>query len=288
MLLNKEVKKIIEIAFEEDAVENDLTTFFTIPSSLTIEAVILAKESGILCGLEIARLVFKEKDKKIKFKPFKREGEFFKNNEKIVYLKGKAESILICERLALNFLSFLSGIATTTKEFVEKVKDLNVKIMDTRKTTPNLRVLEKYAVRIGGGFNHRMNLKEAVLIKDNHLRAARFIDKDKIDLYKISKCIKKIRKYFKGTLEIEVENLKEFKAIIQYEPDIIMLDNFSLKDLKKAVNFRNKFFPKVKLEASGRVNLKNVRKIANTGVDFISIGALTHSSKAIDFSLEIL
>jgi nicotinate-nucleotide pyrophosphorylase (carboxylating) len=196
--------------------------------------------------------------------------------------------VLSAERVALNFLSLLSGIATATKTFVKRIKGTKAKILDTRKTTPNLRDLEKYAVRVGGGFNHRLSLVDAILLKGNHLRAGKFIRKGKLDEERMAKCIAYVKTLPAVKIEIEVETLEEFKKVIKYKPRVVMLDNFKPAQMKEAVRWRNRYFPRVKLEASGGINLKNVRKIAQTGVDFISVGNLTHSPKAIDFSLEIV
>ncbi|MDD4955015.1 MAG: carboxylating nicotinate-nucleotide diphosphorylase [Candidatus Omnitrophica bacterium] len=287
MRLDKETRLIIKRALQEDIGHEDITTLFTIPYHFKTEAVIIAKEKGILCGMDIAKAVFKERDSGVFFKAFKKDGDKFRSNQKIAFIKGDARIVLSAERVALNFLSLFSGIATTTREFVDKCRGTKAKILDTRKTTPNLRVLEKYAVRIGGGFNHRKSLGEAILIKDNHLRAGRFMKDGRLDAIKMAKCISYVRTLPSVKTELEVETLHDFKAIIKYKPDIVMLDNFDVKNMRKAVKYRNKNFPQVTLEASGGVKLENVRKIAKSGVDFISIGSLTHSPKAIDFSLEI-
>jgi nicotinate-nucleotide pyrophosphorylase (carboxylating) len=288
MRLDREVRFIIKKALQEDIGHEDITTLFTIPYHFKTEAVIIAKEKGVLCGMDIARAVFKERYKKVFFKAFKKDGETFRRNQRIASIKGDARVVLSAERVALNFLSLFSGIATTTKEFVDKCRGTKAKILDTRKTTPNLRVLEKYAVRMGGGFNHRKSLGEAILIKDNHLRAGKFMRNNRLDAVKMAKCLSYVRTLPSVKVEIEVETLEDFKAIIRYKPDVVMLDNFDIKNIRKAVKFRDKNFTHVRLEASGGVRLENVRQIAKSGVDFISIGSLTHSPKAVDFSLEII
>ncbi|MCM8823755.1 MAG: carboxylating nicotinate-nucleotide diphosphorylase [Candidatus Omnitrophica bacterium] len=288
MYLNKSlIKKIVKQALEEDIGKGDVTTNFIIPPRLKIRAVILAKEKGVLCGVDLAKEIFSLLDKRLKFVTFKKDGQVFGYLDRILEISGYARPILTGERVALNFLSHLSGIATYTKEFVGKVNGLPVKIMDTRKTTPGLRILEKYAVKTGGGKNHRYGLWEAILIKDNHLRAIGIIKNKRLNENLLCKVINTIRKKTELPIEIEVENLDEFKKVIKYNPDIVMLDNFDLSSLHKAVVFRNRNFPSVKLEVSGRVNISNVRKIAESGVDFISVGAITHSSQCVDFSLEI-
>ncbi|MDD5583639.1 MAG: carboxylating nicotinate-nucleotide diphosphorylase [Candidatus Omnitrophica bacterium] len=288
MHFNKKIITSIKMALQEDIGRVDITTLFTIPYHFKIKSVLFAKEDGILCGIDVAKRVFFEKSRNITFKALKKDGETFKKGEKIALISGDARIILSCERVALNFLSLLSGIASNTRQFVEKVKGSSTKILDTRKTTPNLRVLEKYAVRTGGGTNHRSNLQDAILMKDNHLRAGKFIRNGVFDVIRMAKCISYLRTLAGVKLEIEVEELSEFKGVIKYAPDVIMLDNFTVPNLKKAVVFRNKYYPTVKLEASGGINLSNVSAVAKTGVDFISIGSITHSPKAIDFSLEVL
>ena len=276
-----DTKYIIKRALREDIGKQDITTATIIPKNKYAKAILLAKENCVICGLGIAKEVFKTQDKNIKFKAQVLEGQKIKKGKIIARIFAKAQSILIAERVALNFLNLLSGIATKTRAYVDKVKPYKVKILDTRKTIPGLRELEKYAVRIGGGFNHRLRLDEMILIKDNHL--------------KVTKGYQRLLKVTKGYLvEIEVKNLREFKEAIKAKPDIIMLDNMNPKNIRQAVKIRNSQLPTpnsklpTKLEASGRINLKNVKNIAATGVDMISIGELTHSVNSADISLEIL
>ena len=278
---------IIKRALREDIGKTDITTTAIIPKDKYVKAILLAKENCVICGLGIAAEVFKIQDKNIKFKPAVSEGKKIKNGKIIAYISGKAQSILTAERSALNFLSLLSGVATKTRACVDKVKPYKVKILDTRKTIPGLRELEKYAVRIGGGYNHRMGLDEMILIKDNHLK----VIGDRLWVIGLKEIKKKISP--KIQIEVEVKTLKEFKKALKINPDIIMLDNMNLNAIKKAVKLRNNLSPntyhlRLKLEASGGINLKSVRKIAACGVEMISIGELTHSIKATDISLEIL
>lgn len=289
MRLSRDIRLIIKRGLQEDIGHEDITTLFTIPYHFKTEAEIIAKEDGVLCGINIARAVFEERYRNIFFRASKKDGDFFKAGDRIAYIKGDARIILSAERVALNFLSLFSGIASITAKFVAQTKGTNAKILDTRKTTPGLRVLEKYAVKVGGGYNHRKSLGDAILMKDNHLMAGKFIREDgRLDEMRMAKCISYLRTIPSMKIEIEIESFEDFKAIVKYKPDVIMLDNFNIVGMRKAVKFRNKYFPKVKLEASGGVRLENVRKIAKSGVDFISIGSLTHSPKAIDFSLEII
>ena len=287
------IRPIVKMALGEDVGKGDITTNLIIPKGRKVEALIRAKEEGIIAGLPVAELVFKivqsPKSKvQSQFKVKVKEGAKVKKGQVIAEVSGDARSILTAERTALNFLQRLSGIATLTNRFVEKVKPYKVKIFDTRKTTPGLRYLEKYAVRCGGGYNHRMGLYDQVLIKDNHFRlhAAGYRSQD---------WVKKIRKTIPKRMKIEVEakNLREVREALKAGVDIIMLDNMGLETIRKAVRLiRVKgqgLRVKVPLmEASGGITLENVRKVAKTGVDRISIGALTHSAKALDISLNIV
>ena len=222
------------------------------------------------------------RDSKIKFMPLVADGEWVEPEKQIAYIEGDPNAILTAERTALNFLSHLSGIATLTEQFVEAVKPHKVKIMDTRKTAPGLRILEKYAVGVGGGANHRLGLHDQILIKDNHLAALGY------DWEAVARAIEASRGK-KIKVEVEVQDIDQFKHVIGLNPDIIMLDNMSLKEIKTAVALRrDEGHYGLQLEASGGINLKNVKRTAATGVDMISVGALTHSAKAIDFSLEIV
>jgi len=277
------VKHIFIKAIREDIGNKDITTESIIPRNKFVKAVLLAKEDCVICGLSVVLCIFKLVDKNIKFVPLVKEGDFVKTGKIIARVSGSARSILTAERVALNFLSMLCGISTKTRKFVDAVRPYKVRIIDTRKTIPGLRLLEKYAVRIGGGFNHRMCLDEMVLIKDNHLKVlgSRFWD------MRLEKKIPGIK------TEIEVKTLKEFNKALKLGPDIIMLDNMSIENMRKAVKLRKAlspgaYNPQPKIEASGGINLKNVKKVASTGVDMISIGALTHSVASVDISLEIL
>lgn len=272
-----DIKHIIINALREDIGPKDVTTESLIPKNKIAQAVLIAKEKCVVCGLDIAGLVLRLKDKNIKFKPLVKDGDALYKGRILARISGKARSILTAERVALNFLSHLSGIATGTKKFINQVKPYRVKIMDTRKTTPGLRILEKYAVRIGGGYNHRLGLDEMVLIKDNHFKI----------IGKIKNLAKFKRKY---KVEIEVKNLKEFRQALNLKPDIIMLDNMRPSDIKKAVRIRSKLTigSALKLEVSGGITLNNVKKIASCGVEMISVGALTHSVDSVDISLDLI
>lgn len=285
---------LIRRALKEDIGKGDITSNLIIPKDLSVEAEIIAKEDGVLAGGDVARLVFHLADKRVKFISRLKDGARLKKGDTIAILKGPARSILKAERTALNFLGHLCGVATLTSQFVSKVKGTNAKIMDTRKTTPLLRALEKRAVKTGGGFNHRMGLYDQVLVKDNHIKILKILNsKSEIPLgpeifsgQGLNKSKIQILKQKRIKIEIEVKNLQELKEALKAGPDIIMLDNVNLGQIKEAVRLRGR--RNIKLEASGGVNLKNVRTIAKTGVDMISIGALTHSAPTLDVSLEII
>lgn len=288
MVLDKKTLRVVHSALQEDIGREDITTLFTIPVHFRTKAVVLAKQDGVMCGMDIARAAFKDRNKNIRFQALKKDGDSFVRGEHLAYVSGYARPILAAERVVLNFMCLLSGIATETRAFVDRVKDTGAVILDTRKTTPNMRDLEKYAVRCGGGTNHRRALEDAILVKDNHLRAGKFIQGTQVLKERLDTCLSYLRKLPHAKIEIEVENLTEFENVIRHKPDVIMLDNFAVSPMRKAVAYRNRLYPKVRLEASGGVTLKTVRAIAETGVDFISIGYITHSSKAIDLSLEIV
>jgi len=264
------LKSIIKTALAEDIGSGDITTGSLISKNKIIRAKIIAKEKFLVCGINVAYEVFKILDTGIKFKQKVKEGSWVQKNDIIAEICGRACSILSAERVALNFLSLLSAIATKTKKFVKAASPYKVKILDTRKTIAGLRILQKYAVRIGGGYNHRFSLDEMILIKDNHLKVN-------------NGCIKLPKKSERYKIEIEAQNLKEFKRALALNPDIIMLDNMNIKEIKKAVKLNRSAL----LEVSGGINLANIKKYASSGVDLISIGELTDSVKSVDISLAI-
>jgi nicotinate-nucleotide pyrophosphorylase (carboxylating) len=274
--IDDKIGHLIELALEEDIGKEDLTSEATIDQDLLVKGIIVAKEEGIVAGLEIAKMVFQKLDPNLVFESTSTDGNKVTRKEVVATVKGRAKSILSAERTALNFLQRLSGIATLTSKYVEKIKDTKVKILDTRKTTPGLRTLEKYAVKMGGGENHRIGLFDMILIKDNHIKAAG----------SISKATQRAKtKFPHEKIEVETKNLEEVKEAISSEVDWIMLDNMSIEEMKKAVKVIRSFQREIKIEASGGVSVDNVREMALTGVDFISVGALTHSAPALDFSL---
>ena len=273
------IDEIIEKALAEDIGDGDHTSISTIPKEAMGKAKLLIKEDGILAGIKIAEKVFNKVDKNIVFNVLLKDGEKVKYGDIAFVVEGSSISLLSGERLALNFMQRMSGIATATGKIVEKLHGLKTKVIDTRKTTPNLRILEKESVVIGGGENHRMGLYDMIMIKDNHVDFAGGI----------SKAIKSAKRYLIENkkdlkIEIEVRNFKELNEVLEIgKIDRIMLDNFSVKDMKKAIQIIN---GKYETEASGGITIDTIREYAETGVDFISVGALTHQIKSLDMSLK--
>ena len=276
------IDPVVKNALREDVGSKDITTSSIIPKNLSIKADIEFKQKGVLCGLEIAERVFRLVDENLRFLPVAKDGEWIEKGREVAYIEGSASSVLIAERTALNFLSHLSGIATITKAFVDQVKGTPAKILDTRKTTPTLRVLEKYAVTTGGGTNHRFGLYDQVLIKDNHLRILR-----KVPLVDIVATAKKST-LKKTIIGVEVKNLLELKEALKSKADYILLDNLSVENVREAFLLRKKMGSKIELEVSGGITLDNVKDYAQVGVERISVGLLTHASPSIDISLDIV
>lgn len=267
--------RTVRLALEEDINTGDITTMSTVPKDRCISGSFIAKSDGVLCGVDIVKAVFEYIDPSVKININYSDGSRVKDGDVIAYIQGNALSALTGERVALNFLQRLSGIATNTANAVEKTAGFTVKILDTRKTTPGLRVLEKYAVRVGGGYNHRLTLSDGVLIKDNHINAAGGI----------TQAVTAAKKYAPHTLKIEVETetLEQVKEALDVGADIIMLDNMPLDVMKEAVRVINK---RALSEASGNMDERDLRAVAATGVDYISIGALTNNVKPLDISLK--
>ena len=269
-------RPLIDLALAEDVGPGDVTTQATIPEGVAGEAVILAKAHGVLAGLPVAAEVFRRVDRGIRFEELAQDGEPVASGDVVARLSGPLRGILTGERVALNFLGRLSGIATLTAEFVTAVAPYRAVILDTRKTTPGWRLLEKYAVRCGGGRNHRLGLYDMVLIKDNHIAACG----------SLSEAVRRVRAAgVKVPIEVEVKDLDELAEALSLGVDRILLDNMDLEELREAVRLAG---GKVPLEASGGVTLENVAEVAACGVEFISVGAITHSAPALDLSLEII
>jgi len=267
------IKDRVKLALTEDLYPFGDITSNLINHNKIIEAKIISNQKAVVAGLLFVKQSFKQVDKKIKFILKKRDGSTVEKNSVIAVIKGKANSIMIAERVALNFLSHISGIATKTNQFV-KLAGKKCKICCTRKTLPNYRVIQKYAVKLGGGTNHRFNLSDEFLIKDNHIASS--------DLKELVSLAIKNKKGKKIT--VEVDDLKQLKKIIGLKFNTILFDNMSIKDLRAGVKLVKKYY---ETEASGNINLKTVKSVAMTGVDRISIGSITHSAPAIDFKLEI-
>ncbi|MGE5628617.1 MAG: carboxylating nicotinate-nucleotide diphosphorylase [Solirubrobacterales bacterium] len=270
------VDDIIKIALMEDIPNCDITTDYVIEPHSRCQADLFAKGNGVIAGLEVFERVFTILGD-VTVQLIKAEGDMVTSGDLIARIKGSTLNILKGERTALNLLQRMSGIATITREYADKIKHTNTKLLDTRKTTPGLRILEKYAVTVGGGYNHRFNLSDGIMLKDNHISAAGGI----------RQAVEKVRERcsFVRKIEVETESLDMIMEALEAEADIIMLDNMDIDTMKKAVHIINK---RALTEASGNVSLETIKEIAETGVDFISCGALTHSYKALDLSLKNL
>ncbi len=266
------VQALVDLAISEDLMGGtDVTSLATIPETQISQLDLVTRSAGVIAGIDIASLVFLSiSDKKIELEKCVNDGSVVETRTCVLSARGETVDLLTAERTALNFLGHLSGIATFTNNWVKEISGTGAKIRDTRKTTPGLRLLEKYAVRAGGGTNHRMSLNDQALIKDNHIVAAG----------SIKKAIEKVKdKFPELAFEIEVDNIDQLVEALSANAELILLDNFSIEDLKKAVVLVNK---KAKLEASGGITFENARKIAETGVDYLAVGALTHSAPVLD------
>jgi nicotinate-nucleotide pyrophosphorylase (carboxylating) len=270
------LQAIIHRALEEDIGSGDITTISTVPLKSMLKGLYIAKESGVIAGLEVAHETLKYLDKHVSFSQKVGDGKQVAKGEIVAKVHGNGRILLTAERTALNFLQRMSGIATLTRAFVDAVKGTNAVILDTRKTSPGNRLLDKQAVLLGGGANHRFGLFDMVLIKDNHIAAAGGITQAVTQVWANDK--------MKRLIEVEVKNLEELREAISLKVDRILLDNMNIKMLREAVRFNA---GRVPLEASGNITLKNVAAVASTGVDMISIGALTHSVHAMDISFLI-
>lgn len=275
----KAVLPSLQLWLEEDIGMGDVTTMATIPARQQSKGIIHMKDEGIVAGLPVAAEVFRLVDPGLQFAAKVRDGDAVVRGTVLAEVTGSTRSILLGERLALNLLQRLSGIATRTRQFVDRTAGLPVRIVDTRKTTPGHRMLEKYAVRVGGGFNHRFGLYDAVMIKDNHIKGAGGV----------AKAIEAARSQIPHTMkiEVEVESFEQLEEALAARPDIIMLDNMNPAQIKEAVQRIKQRMPHIIVEASGSVTLETVRAIAETGVDVISAGRLTYSVQALDISLDL-
>jgi len=269
-------QRLIEVAYLEDSPYGDLTSELVIPKTKRAMANFIAKEPLVLAGMPYVTETFAFMTNEFDLEVFKNEGDTCSRGDVIAKVEGLATDLLRAERIALNLLQRLSGIATLTRAYIDRVKGLPVKIVDTRKTTPGMRLMEKYAVKIGGGSNHRFGLSDGILIKDNHIKAAGSIT----EAVRLAR-----RSHHLLRIEVEVSEMDQVKEALDVGVDVIMLDNMDIDKMREAVHFINK---RALVEASGGVNLDNVRAIAETGVDIISIGAITHSARAVDISMKVL
>jgi len=286
-MLSRKSRFFIRQALKEDIGTGDITTDLLIGPRLFSEARIVAKQGGVLAGSLVVREVFHSMDRRLKVVAHAWDGARVRKGQMVFSIRGLVRSILKAERVALNFLSHLSGVATLTRQFVDQVRGTRAQIFDTRKTTPLWRELERQAVRAGGGSNHRFGLWDQVLVKDNHRAVMRMTTSTDslVRSKRLSVWLGRGRK--RPFTEVEVANLREFAQALAFAPEAVLLDHFSIRDLNRAVRMTRVFRQRPILEASGDIRLANVRAIAKTGVDRISVGALTHSAGALDFSLEV-
>jgi nicotinate-nucleotide pyrophosphorylase (carboxylating) len=276
IVITAAVEQLIKTALEEDIGPGDITTMSTIAPESAAKGFFRAKRDGVVAGLSVVEKVFAFIDPAVRARLLAHDGDAVKKGEVVAEVDGPTRSLLIGERTALNFLQHLSGIATLARQYVEAVKEFPSKIIDTRKTTPGFRTLEKYAVRMGGATNHRFGLYDAALIKDNHIAAAG----------SIPDAVRQVRKHspFMAQVEVECTNLDQVREAIDAGADVIMLDNMNIEQMAEAVRVVAK---RAAVEASGGINMDTVRQVAATGVDFISVGALTHSAPSLDFNMKI-
>ena len=268
---------LIMSALSEDITSEDITTTSVMKTYQKGEVELICKQDGVIAGLEVFKRVFELLDSETEVEFFCKDGDTVKNGEKLAVITGDIRVLLSGERTALNYLQRMSGIATYTKNIADMLKGTNTKLLDTRKTTPNMRVFEKYAVKVGGGYNHRYNLSDGILLKDNHIGAAG----------SVTKAVQMAKEYapFVRKIEVEVENLDMLKEALSAGADIIMLDNMSVEDMREAVSLCK---GKAETECSGNVTKENIKRLVDIGVDYISSGALTHSSPILDLSLKNL
>ena len=271
------VQKIVRAALKEDIGPGDITTEAVVPADARAEAVILAKEEGVVAGLPVTAAAFREMDSSVRFTAFSTDGDRVSRGQTVARVEGRARSILTAERVALNFLQRLSGVATVTARLCEKVRGTKAQLVDTRKTTPGLRALEKYAVRAGGGSNHRLGLYDAILIKDNHIALAGGVP--------AAMAAARARAGHTVKIEVEVEDLAQLDEALAAGAEIILLDNMDPGTMRRAVK---RAAGRAILEASGGITEATIAEVARTGIDIISVGALTHSVKALDLSLEVV
>ena len=267
----------IRMALKEDITSEDISTNAVYKNDKLAEISLYSKEEGVLAGLDVFKRVFELLDNSVEFTEYKKDGDKVLNKDLILKIRADVKTILTAERTALNYLQRMSGIATYTRKMIEALDDKNIKLLDTRKTTPNMRIFEKYAVRVGGGYNHRYNLSDAIMLKDNHIDAAG----------SITEAIRLAREYspFIKKIEVEVEDLEGVEEAVKAGADIIMLDNMDIETTKKAIKIINK---KAIIECSGNIDITNINRFKGLEIDYVSSGAITHSAKILDLSLKNL
>ena len=293
--LEQDCRDLVRLAVREDLDRgHDWTTVALVPENAAAKAAVVPRQAGVIAGLLAARLALAEMDRQVAFAMLVEDGATVTPGQQVAIMDGSARSLLTCERIALNLLGRLSGVATLTRRYVEQVAGTRARIYDTRKTTPGWRRLEKYAVRAGGGCNHRLGLYDAVLIKDNHLAFGAAAGAAAYTPAEAVRRVRELAEHWKDEarggwiIEVEVDSLAQLDEVLPAAPDIVLLDNMSLEQLRTAVARRDAGHAGIELEASGGVNLQTVRGIAETGVDRISVGALTHSAVGLDIGLDWL
>lgn len=276
VLINPQIERLIREALEEDIGAGDLTTLSTVAEGVSGKGLFRAKRDCVVAGLFLLGKIFSFLDERVAVRMLAKDGDRIRQGTVVAEAEGPVRALLMGERTTLNFLQRLSGTATLTRRYVEAVKDFPCKVIDTRKTTPGLRTLEKYAVRMGGGTNHRLGLYDAALVKDNHIAACG----------SIARAIQEVRRHapFMAKVEVECGKLDEVRQALDAGADVIMLDNMKTQEIAEAVRLVNK---RAWVEASGGITIERLREVAQAGVDFISIGALTHSAPAVDFNMKI-
>ena len=276
ILVSPQIERLIRDALDEDIGAGDLATMATIAADAQGKGLFRAKKEGVVAGLVLLDRIFYFIEPRVQVRLLTKDGTSVRQGTVVAEAEGPVRALLLAERTALNFLQRLSGTATLTRKYVDAVKDFPCKVLDTRKTTPGLRTLEKYAVRMGGGMNHRIGLYDAALVKDNHIEATG----------SIADAVKAVRRHapFMAKVEVEAGNLKQVQEAVDARADVIMLDNMTIAEMAEAVRLVNK---RAWVEASGGITIESIRQVAETGVDFISSGALTHSAPVVDFNMKI-
>lgn len=293
--VEQDCRDLVRLAVREDLARgHDWTTVALVPEGAQGKAAIVPRKAGVIAGLPAAQVALKEMDPRLSFTSLVEDGVAVMPGQQVAIVEGAARSLLTCERTMLNLIGRMSGVATLTRRYVEAVAGTKARVYDTRKTTPGWRLLEKYAVRAGGGCNHRLGLYDAMLIKDNHLAFGATAASSGYTPAEAVRHVRELAEQWKDAsgrswiIEVEVDSLSQFDEVLPAGPDIVLLDNMSPAQLREAVERRNAGFPQVELEASGGVNLESIRGIAETGVERISVGALTHSAVCFDVGLDWL